>query len=75
MFAKSPSALILHLRSFIFLLLLFFIYLFILFIYFWLRSVFVAASGLSLVAASGGYSVAVRGLLTAMASLIAEHGL
>ena len=32
---------------------LFFINLFILFIYFWLRSVFVAAHGLSVVAASG----------------------
>ena len=32
------------------------IYLFILFIYIWLRWVFVAACGLSLVAASGGYS-------------------
>ena len=35
----------------------FFINLFILFIYFWLRSVFVAARGLSLVAVSGGYSL------------------
>ena len=34
----------------------FFINLFILFIYFWLRWVFVAAHGLSLVAGSGGYS-------------------
>ena len=32
-------------------------------------------AGLSLVVASGGYSVAVRGLLTAVASLVAEHGL
>ena len=46
-----------------------------LFIYFWLRWVFVAARGLFLVAASGGYSVAVCGLLTAVASLVAEHGL
>ena len=46
-----------------------------LFIYFWLRWVFVAARGLSLVAASGGYSVAVRGLLITVASLVAEHGL
>ena len=46
-----------------------------LFIYFWLRWVFVAAHGLSLVAASGGYSAAVRGLLIAVASLVAEHGL
>ena len=41
-----------------------------LFIYFWLLWVFVAAHGLSLVAASGGYSfVAVRGILIAVASL------
>ena len=33
-----------------------YIYLFILFIYFWLHWVFVAAHGLSLLAASGGYS-------------------
>ena len=32
----------------------------ILFIYFWLRWVFVAARGLSLVAASGGYSCGTR---------------
>ena len=44
-------------------------------IYFWLRWVFVALRGLSLLAASGGYSVAVRGLLIAVASLVAEHGL
>ena len=58
--------------------LLFYFYLFILinlFIYFWLCWVFVAACGLSLVAASGGYSVAVRGLLIAVASLVAEHRL
>ena len=35
------------------------------FIYFWLRWVFVAARGFSLVAASG--------LLTAVASLVVEH--
>ena len=46
-----------------------------LFIYFWLCSVFVAVRGLSLVAASGGYSVAVRRLLIAVASLVAEHRL
>ena len=34
----------------------FYFYKFILFIYFWLRWVFVAMCGLSLVAASGGYS-------------------
>ena len=48
---------------------------FFLFFFFWLRWVFVAVRGLSLVAASGGYSVAVRGLLIAVASLVAEHGL
>ena len=38
--------------------------------------VFVAVSGLLLVEASGGYSlIAVRGLLIAVASLAAEHGL
>ena len=35
----------------------FYFYKFILFIYFWLRWVFVAMCGLSLVAASGGYSL------------------
>ena len=44
--------------------------------YFWLLWVFVAACGLSLVAASGGQLfVVVRGLLIAVASLVAEHGL
>ena len=52
-----------------------FINLFILFIYFWLHWVFIAGRGLSLVAASGGYSVAVGGLLTVVASLVVEHGL
>ena len=47
-----------------------------LFIYFWLRWVFVAARGPSLVAASGGLLfVVVRGLLIAVASLVAEDGL
>ena len=47
-----------------------------LFIYFWLQWVFVAAGGLSLVAARGGCSIFVRhGLLIAVASLVAEHGL
>ena len=46
-----------------------------LFIYFWLRWVLVAARGLFLVAASWGYSLAVRGLLIVVASLVAEHGL
>ena len=43
--------------------------------FFWLCWVFVAARGLSLVAASGGYSVVVHGLLIAVASLVVEHGL
>ena len=43
-----------HLPTFYFIFILF--YLFILFIYFWLCWVFVAAHGLSLVVASGGYS-------------------
>ena len=47
-----------------------------LFIYFWLRWVSVVVRGLSLVAASGGYSsLRCRGLLIAVASLVAEHGL
>ena len=43
----------------------------------WLCWVFVATRGLSLVAASGGGLpfVEVRGLLIAVASLVAEHGL
>ena len=50
--------------------------LFFCFLFFWLRWLFVAAHGLSLVAASGGYSsTAVRRLLIAVASLVAEHGL
>ena len=54
----------------------FFLDLFYLFIfYFCLHWVFVAACRLSLVAASGGYSVAVHGLLIAVASLVVEHGL
>ena len=44
------------------------------FIYFWLRSVFIATRRLCLVALSGGYS-SLRGLLIAVASLVAEHGL
>ena len=45
-------------------------------LYLWLCWVFVVLSGLSLVAASGGYClVTVRGFLTAVASLAAEHGL
>ena len=46
-----------------------------LFFLFWLLWVRVAACGLSLVVVSGGYSVVVRGLLIAVASLVAEHGL
>ena len=47
-----------------------------LFIYFWLRWVFVSERGLSLVAVRGGLPfVAVHGLLIAVASLVAEHGL
>ena len=43
------------------------------FFFFWLRWVFIAARGLSLVAASGGLLfVAVRGLLIAVASLVAR---
>ena len=49
---------------------------FYLFIYFWLRWVFVAAHGLSLVAASRGILfVEVHGRLIAVASLVAENGL
>ena len=44
-------------------------------IYFWLHWVFIAAHGLSVVAASRGYSVVVCGLLIAMASLVEEHQL
>lgn len=43
--------------------------------FFWPCWVFAAAPGLSLVLESRGYSVAVHGLLKAMASLVAEHGL
>ena len=43
---------------------------------FWLLWVFIALHGLSLVAATRGYSPAsVRGRLTAVASLVAEHRL
>ena len=41
----------------------------------WLHWVFVAVHGLSLVAVSRGYSVAVHGLLIVVASLVAEHRL
>ena len=56
----------------------FFYFIFILFFLFWLHWVFVAARGLSLVARSGGVGllfIAVRGLLIAVASLVAEHRL
>ena len=46
-----------------------------LFIYCWPCWVFFVVHELSLVAVSKGYSAAVCGLLTAVASLIAEHGL
>ena len=47
-----------------------------LFIYFWPHRVFAAVHGLSLVVVSEGYSlIAVRGLLTAGASLVGEHRL
>ena len=43
---------------------------------FWLRWVFVALSGLSLVVVSGCYSlVAMGGLLIVVVSLVAKHGL
>ena len=46
------------------------------FIHLWLHWVFIAVSGPSLVAASGGYLLlAVPGLLTAGASLVVEHWL
>lgn len=37
--------------------------------------VLAALCGLSLVVAAGGYSVVVRGLLVAVASLVGKHGL
>ena len=51
------------------------ILIFFVFIYFWFHWVFVAAHGLSLVVAGRGYSlVVVCGPFTAVASLVAEHG-
>ena len=45
-------------------------------IYFWLHWTFTAITGFSLVSASRGYSLAaVLGFLTAVASLVVEHGL
>ena len=52
---ETRDPVVLSERSLVFLF-VFFFNLFILFIYFWLHWVFVAARGLSLVAASGGYS-------------------
>ena len=46
-----------------------------LFIYFWQHWVFVAACGLSLVAARGGYSSLLCTMLLEVAALVAEHGL
>ena len=46
-----------------------------LFIYFWLRWVFVAAHGLSLAAASGGYSSLRCAGFSLQWLLVAEHGL
>ena len=43
-------------------------------LFFWLHWIFIAKHRLSLVAASRGYSVVVRGLLIAVASLV-EHWL
>ena len=44
-----------------------------LFVYFWLHWVFIASCRLSLVTASRGYPLVVRGLIIAMASLVVEH--
>ena len=47
-----------------------------LFIYFWLHGIFIAVCRLSLVAASGDYSLVMeQGHLIAMASLVAVHRL
>ena len=55
---------------------IFLIFRFYLFTYFWLCWVFVAECELSLVVASGGYSlVVVWGLLIAAVSLVVVHGL
>ena len=48
----------------------------IIFLYLFLTALSLHCCGLSLVAASGGYSlIVVCGLLIAVASLVAEHGL
>ena len=50
--------------------------LFLKYLFIWLCWVLIAVLGLSLVAGSGGYSLAVVcGLLTAVASLVADHRL
>ena len=68
---QKPHSLEGHSFFFFFLKDFIFIYLFI-----WLCWVIIAARGLSLVVASGGYSfVVVGGLLITVASLVAEHGL
>ena len=64
-----------YIQNFLYDLYFFCFYKFIYFIYFCLCWVFVAARGLSVLAASRGYSVAVLGLLIAVASLLVEHGL
>ena len=70
--AHGPSVFPLLFRSTSFLGFLKYIYIYI----YWLCWVFVAACGLSLVVESRGYSlVVVHGLLIAVASLVAEHGL
>ena len=47
-----------------------------LFIFFWLQGIFIAVCRLSLVAASGDYSLVMeQGRLIAMASLVAVHRL
>ena len=53
----------------------FFINLFILLIYFWLHWVFIAVRGLSLVVASGGYSLLQCAGFSLRWLLVAEHGL
>ena len=54
---------------------LLFFYFINLFIYFWLRWVFVAACGLSLVVVSGGYSLLRYAGFSLRWLLVVEHGL
>ena len=54
---------------------IFYFFKFIYFIYFWLRWVFIAARAFSSCGERGLLFVAVRGLLIAVASVVAEHGL